>query len=99
MFTNRLASGMTTATYVFLVIGFVTFGIASLKAHVLPKKATWMMIVGVVLFSAPVQPFGPAPWIARVIGAFVFGVSLVLLGRALRAVRQEAPQGSGAVTD
>ena len=90
MFTNPLASGMTTGTYVFLVLGFVLFGASSLRARVLPRGAVWMMIVGVVLFSAPVQPFGPAPWIARVIGAIVFGTSLVLLGRALRRVRQEA---------
>jgi hypothetical protein len=84
MFTG-LSSGMTTATYVFLVVGFVLYGFATLKADIMPKRATWLLMVGVILFSAPVRPFGPAPWIARVVGALVFGLALVWLGRALRA--------------
>ena len=37
-----------------------------------------------MLFSAPVEPLGPAPWILRVVGGVVFGAGLARLGLALR---------------
>jgi hypothetical protein len=36
--------------------------------------------VGVLLFAAPVDPVGPAPWIARVVGGVIFGGGLAWLG-------------------
>jgi hypothetical protein len=47
-----------------------------------------LLIVGVLLFSAPVEPLGPAPWILRIAGGVVFGVGLARLGLVLRSSRQ-----------
>ncbi len=71
------------ATYAILAIGYVLLGWATLRARVLPRDGAIAVMVGVLLFSAPVAPLGPAPWFLRIIGAFVFGGGLARLGYAL----------------
>ena len=83
MFTDPLAFGTISATYGFLAVGYILLGIVILRARILARWAGLLLIVGVVLFSVPVSPVGPAPWIVRVIGALVFGAGLAWLGYAL----------------
>ena len=89
MFSEPLARGTIEATYAFLVVGYVVFSVATMRAGVFPRWNAWLLIVGIVLFSVPVAPVGPVPWIVRVVGALVFGAALVALGYALRARAEE----------
>lgn len=83
MWEDPLTSGATLATYVFLILGYVVLGVALLRARSLPAPACWVTVVGVVLFSVPVEPVGPIPWSVRFSGAIVFGAGLAWLGWAL----------------
>jgi hypothetical protein len=86
MFTEPFFGlGVTEPAYPLLLIGYLVFGVAMLRAAVLAKPPIWLMMVGVVLFCAPVAPAGPLPWIVRVVGGVGFGVGLAWLGLLLRA--------------
>jgi hypothetical protein len=93
MFTDALASGAITATYVFLVIGYVSLAIVLRRSNAIGIADTLLLVVGVLLFSAPVEPLGPAPWILRVAGGIVFGAGLARLGLVLRS-RRDAVESS-----
>ncbi len=82
-FTGTAPRLAIDATYAILAIGHVLLGWATLRARVLPRDGAIAVMVGVLLFSAPVAPLGPAPWFLRIIGAFVFGGGLARLGYAL----------------
>ena len=84
MFTDRLASGSITATYAFLVIGYVALAVSLKRADAIATIDAALLIVGVLMFSAPVDPLGPAPWFIRVAGGIVFGAGLARLGWSLR---------------
>lgn len=92
MFTDPLAIGVLSGTYLFLVVGYVTFGIATLRSGLFPRWASLLVIVGIVLFNAPVQPVGPLPWATRVLGAQVLGAGFVGLGFTLWSGRRAAGQ-------
>jgi hypothetical protein len=85
MFTDTLAAGSITATYVFLVVGYVSLAVVLHRSGVLSVADTALLVVGVLLFSAPVEPLGPAPWILRVAGGIVFGAGLARMGLVLRS--------------
>lgn len=91
MFKDALTSGATLLTYVFLGIGYIVFAIAMLRARTMPPPACWLLMVGVVLFSVPVEPVGPVPWFVRFSGAVVFGAALAWLGVALRTATAVPP--------
>ena len=80
MFQDTLTAGATTATYVFLSLGFVLLGVVMWRERLAPRAQAALMAVGILLFSAPVDPVGPAPWFARLSGAVVFGAALAWLG-------------------
>ena len=84
MFTDTLASGSITATYAFLVIGYVALAVSLKRADSISAPDATLLIVGVLMFSAPVDPLGPAPWFIRVAGGIVFGAGLARLGWAVR---------------
>ena len=84
MFTDRLASGSITATYAFLVIGYVALAVSLKRADAIATIDAALLIVGVLMFSAPLDPLGPAPWFIRVAGGIVFGAGLARLGWSLR---------------
>ncbi|MEO8538655.1 MAG: hypothetical protein ABI577_02865 [bacterium] len=80
MFEDPLVAGTTTATYVFLSLGYVLLGAVLWRKQLAPVGACALLMVGILMFSAPVDPVGPAPWIARYLGAIVFGAALAWLG-------------------
>lgn len=85
MFTDQLASGAITATYIFLMVGYVSLSVVLRRLGILSTADTALLIAGVLLFSAPVEPLGPAPWILRLAGGIVFGAGLARLGLVLRS--------------
>ena len=85
MFTDVLASGAITVTYILLVVGYVSLAIVLRRSEAISIADTLLLVGGVLLFSAPVEPLGPAPWILRVAGGIVFGAGLARLGLALRS--------------
>ncbi len=92
MFNHPLTSGVTMAPYIFMVLGYLLFGAMALRAGALPRWGLALLMAGIVLFSVPVHPVGPVPWVVRVIGAVVFGSGLVWLGCALwRRAGQSRP--------
>ena len=80
MFEDPFVAGITTATYVFMSIGFIPLAVVMWRERLLPWPAALLMAVGILLFSAPVDPVGPAPWIARFSGAIIFGAALAWTG-------------------
>ena len=40
-------------------------------------------LIGIVLFSSPVEPVGPLLFFLRVVGALVFGAALISIGYLL----------------
>jgi len=93
MFTDVLASGAITVTYILLVVGYVSLAIVLRRSRAISTTDTLLLVVGVLLFSAPVEPLGPAPWILRVAGGIVFGAGLARLGLALRSSRHAVESG------
>jgi hypothetical protein len=85
MFTDTLAAGAITATYAFLVVGYIGLAVVLRRSGAISRLDAALLIAGVLLFSAPVEPLGPAPWILRVLGGIVFGAGLARLGLALRS--------------
>jgi hypothetical protein len=85
MFTDTLAAGAITVTYVLLVAGYIALAIVLMRGGAISGVVAGLLIAGVMLFSAPVEPLGPAPWILRVVGGVVFGAGLACLGLALRS--------------
>lgn len=83
MFNHILAVGPIVATRVLFVVGFVWFGVVSLRAGVLPKGASLLVVVGTVLLNAPTRPVGPVPWVVSVAGGVLMGLGLILWGRDL----------------
>lgn len=90
MFTDLLASGAITVTYIFLVVGYVSLSVVLRRSRAISIVDAALLIAGVLLFSAPVEPLGPAPWILRVAGGLVFGAGLIRLGLVLRSSRRPA---------
>ncbi len=71
------------------LLGFLLFGIAMMRANVLPRLAVLLFIIGGVLYSP-----GPSqlPWIVFTIGTTVVGIAQIWLGYALwSGQREQAP--------
>jgi hypothetical protein len=62
------------------MIGYVTFGVASLRAGQFPHSALILWIVGAVLFNLPP---GPVPMVVLATGGVLWGVSAIWLGGML----------------
>lgn len=80
MFADPLPRFATDAPYVGMVLGFVLLAVASIRARTLPTETAVVLAIGVVLFSSPVAPVGPLPFVLRVIGALAFGGALMWIG-------------------
>ena len=83
MFRDPLPTFATDAPYVTMVLGYALIAIASIRSRALPIESALVLIVGIVLFSSPVEPVGPLPFLFRVIGALVFGGALISIGYLL----------------
>jgi hypothetical protein len=83
MFRDPLPRFATDAPYVVMIVGYALLAIASIRAHTLPTPTAVVLVIGIVLFSSPVEPVGPLPFVLRVIGALVFGGALMLIGYVL----------------
>ena len=72
------------ATGLFFGVGFLTLGIATMRAGVLPRWAGPLMGLGAVLFMLlPPQPIGPTPWWMLQVGGVLFAVGACWLGHAI----------------
>lgn len=83
MFTDPLPTFATDAPYVTMILGFVLLAMASIRARTMPIETAIVLALGVVLFSSPVQPVGPLPFIFRLVGAIAFGGALGATGLLL----------------
>ena len=54
------------------------------------RSASLTLVLGIILYSVPTQPVGPAPWILSVVGAVIFGAGLVGIGYGVWSLAQEA---------
>jgi hypothetical protein len=61
------------STFVLLTLGWIVFGVASLRANVLPKAAIWLAMLGALL--SLVSRFTGIP-----LGSVLFGLGLAWLG-------------------
>jgi hypothetical protein len=62
------------------MIGYVTFGVATLRAGQFPRAAARLWVVGALLFNLPP---GPVPLLALATGGVLWGVAAVWLGGML----------------
>lgn len=70
-----------------LVVGYILFGIATVRAGVLPRWGGWLLIAGVLLaFGSPLSH------IIGIVAAAVLGLGLVWLGYALWSGKSEVGQ-------
>jgi hypothetical protein len=82
-----------------MVVGYVLLAFALTRARLLSALDAAALGVGILVFSAPVEPVGPVPWIVRVVGGVVFGAGLIRLGMALRAAPSPIREKSSAAVD
>lgn len=76
----------TIALTIFNLLGFVLFGIAMMRANVLPRLAASLFIIGGILYSP-----GPTelPWVVFTIATTIVGISQIWLGYALWSAQRE----------
>jgi hypothetical protein len=67
-------------TAVMVIAGYALFGIASLKAGLLPRSGIVVMVVGAILGMLPPHPLGALPWAGLVLGGVMYGAGLIWLG-------------------
>ena len=74
------ASGAMVGT---ITLGFLIFGVASLRARVFPRAAVALMTLGGVMVPLPPPPYSQLPWAVFVAGAIILALGLTGLGLAL----------------
>ncbi len=92
MFTSPGFSTIYLIMGVLYILGFVLFGIASIRSGVFPRAAAVLLVIGVPLFAGGFL----LPQLLRTVGAVLAGVGLVWMGLSMRArgrsVVNEAPR-------
>jgi hypothetical protein len=99
MFTDPLTARSIEVTYILMVVGYVLLAFALTRARLLSALDSAAVGVGILLFSAPVEPVGPVPWMVRVVGGVIFGAGLIRLGLALRTAQSPIRERSSASID
>jgi hypothetical protein len=79
MFKDPGFSTIYLAMGVLYILGFVLFGIATIRGGVLPRVAAVLLVVGVPLFASGVF----LPQSVRTIGAILAGAGLIWMGLSL----------------
>jgi hypothetical protein len=64
-------------------VGFIALGIATLRAGVLPRSGSWLVIVGSIVVNLPQQRMGPASLLVITLGAVGMGAGLAWWGYAM----------------
>jgi hypothetical protein len=67
-------------TGVTVILGYVLFGLAMLKARIFPRPATLTLVAGAILGMLPPEPIGALPWAGLVFGGVLYGVGLIWFG-------------------
>ncbi len=92
MFTSPGFSMIYLLMGVLYILGFVLFGIATIRGGVFPRAAAVLLIIGVPLFAGGFF----LPQLLRTVGAVLAGVGLVWMGLSMRgrggSVFNEAPR-------
>jgi len=92
MFTSPGFSTIYLLMGVLYILGFVLFGIATIRGGVFPRAAAVLLIIGVPLFAGGFF----LPQLLRTVGAVLAGVGLVWMGLSMRgrggSVFNEAPR-------
>lgn len=81
MFSNPGFSTIYLAMGILYILGFVLFGIATIRGGVFPRAAAVLLVIGVPLFASGVF----LPQFLRTIGAVLAGASLIWMGLSLSA--------------
>lgn len=84
MFTSPGFSTIYLLMGVLYILGFVLFGIATMRGGVFPRVAAILLIVGVPLFASGVF----LPQFMRTIGAILAGASLIWMGLSMGGWRK-----------
>jgi hypothetical protein len=81
---GALNQGSVLAAFIVIaattMIGYVVFGVATLRAGVFPRRAVILWITGAVLFNLPP---GPIPMLVLATGGVLWGISAIWLGGML----------------
>jgi hypothetical protein len=70
-------------TAVIMIVGYMLFGIAMLRARVFPRWSIITLMAGSVLGMLPPHPATPFPWAGLVLGGVLYGAAMVWLGSIL----------------
>ena len=84
MFKNPAFSTIYLAMGILYILGFVLFGLATLRGGVFPRVAAILLIIGVPLFASGVF----LPQFLRTIGAILAGASLLWMGLSMSRQRR-----------
>jgi hypothetical protein len=91
---GALNQGTALAAFIVIaattMIGYVTFGVASLRAGLFPRGGVILWIVGAVLFNLPP---GPVPMTVLATGGVLWGVGAISLGGTLITHRGKPVSG------
>jgi hypothetical protein len=91
---GALNQGTALAAFILIaattMIGYLTFGVASLRAGLFPRGAVILWIVGAVLFNLPP---GPVPMTVLATGGVLWGVGAISLGGTLITHRGKPVSG------
>ena len=67
-------------TAIFMIAGYMLFGIAMLKAGVFPRWSILTLMAGSVLGMLPPHPATAFPWAGLVLGGVLYGAAMCWLG-------------------
>lgn len=80
IFSSTISATAFVLTALVLAGGYTAFGVATLRAGVLPRLYILALVVGAILGMLPPHPVGPLPWWALVLGGVLYGAALARLG-------------------
>jgi hypothetical protein len=82
LYSGAILIGSGVAALVFLV-GYVLFGVATIRAGIFSRTAAGMTTVGAVIVALPPPPLAPLPWLLLIAGALILALGLGYLSYQL----------------